>query len=425
MSAEASAARALYRPWQIVLPVVLALLGGLSACSGSGAARAGDRQNDEAATAMTTVGVTTATRKPITRQITVSSELVPFQEIDVYAKESGYVKQLLVDYGTHVQQGQLMAVLEIPELEMQLRQDTAAIQSATDQVTHAEHEVNRLEAQHRVAKLQYDRLNGVATTRPGLVAQQEIDDAEGKDLALEAQVEATKAALATAQSQLDLANAKQQHDQVLFDYAQIKAPFAGVVTQRYANLGTLVQAGTGSSTQAIPLARLSEDSLFRLVIPVPESYVKYIRVGDPVDVRVTSLGKLVLGRVARFSVDVAEDTRTMHTEVDVPNPSHALMPGLYAEATLTLERKNAALVVPLQAVNQAGDQTTVFVVDPDNKLKEQKVTLGIQTATDAEVLSGLKEGDLVVVSDRSGLKTGLAVRPQQADVVQYQPDKPQ
>ena len=228
----------------------------------------------------------------------------------------------------------------------------------------------------------------MAKKQPGLVAQQEIDDAQGKDLALEAQVEAGKSAYQTAKSQLDEAKANQQHDQVLFDYARINAPFAGVVTQRYANLGTLVQAGTSSSTQAMPLVRLSQDDLFRLVIPVPESYVKYIRLGDPVQVRVPSLDKVVPGKVARFSVDVAADTRTMHTEVDVPNPSHVLMPGLYAEATLTLEHKNAALVVPLQAVNQTGDQATIFLVDPNNILQERKITLGLQTATDAEVLSG-------------------------------------
>jgi RND family efflux transporter MFP subunit len=417
MSAKSSAACALCRRWPIILSVILALLGGLCGCSGSRDARASSPQDGEA---VTTVGVTSVVRKPIMRQLTVSSELVPFQEIDVYAKESGFVKQLLVDYGTRVQQGQLMAVLEIPELEMQLRQDTAAIQSASDQVAHAEHEVHRLEAQRHVTQLQYDRLAGVAKARPGLVAQQEIDDAQGKDLALEAQVEASKSALATAQSQLDLAGAKKQHDQVLFDYARITAPFAGIVTQRFANLGTLVQAGTSSSTQAMPLVRLSQDNLFRLVIPVPESYVKYIRIGDPVQVRVASLDKVVPGQVARFSVDVAEDTRTMHTEVDVPNPSHALMPGLYAEATLTLQRKTDALVVPLQAVNQAGDRATVFIVDPDNALQERTIALGIQTATDAEVLSGLNEGDRVVLSDRSSLKSGSHVKPQEVEVLQYQ-----
>lgn len=364
---------------------------------------------------MTAVAVTRVARKPIVRQITISSELVPFQEIDVYAKESGYVKQLLVDYGTRVREGQLMAVLEIPELEMQLRQDEAAIQSATDQVTHASHEVNRLEAQHRVAQLQYDRLNGVATTRPGLVAQQEVDDAQGKDLALEAQVEATKSALATAQSQLDVAKASQERDQVLFAYARITAPFAGVVTQRYANLGTLMQAGTSSSTQALPLVRLSQDDKFRLVIPVPESYVRYIRVGDPVQVRVPSLDKTVPGAVARFSVDVAQDTRTMHTEVDVVNPAHVLMPGLYAEATLTLERSNSALTVPVQAVNRTGASATALIVDANNMIEERPVALGIESAGDIEILRGLQEGDRVVVSDRAGLKPGSRVKPQAAE----------
>ena len=108
----------------------------------------------------------------------------------------------------------------------------------------------------------------------GLLAQQEVDDAQGKDLAASSQVDAGQAALEAAQSQLAVAKAKLAHDQTLFDYSKITAPFSGVVTQRYANLGTLVPAGTNSSTQAIPIVRLSQDDLFRLVIPVPESYVQ-------------------------------------------------------------------------------------------------------------------------------------------------------
>jgi multidrug efflux pump subunit AcrA (membrane-fusion protein) len=135
-----------------------------------------------------TVGVVSVTSKPLARSLTISSELVPFQESDVYAKESGYVKQLLVDYGSRVKEGQLMGVLEIPELELQLMQDDAAIKSAADQVSHAEHEVTRMEAQHKVYQLQFDRLDKVAKSQPGLVAQQEVDDAQGKDLSSEAHV---------------------------------------------------------------------------------------------------------------------------------------------------------------------------------------------------------------------------------------------
>ena len=307
-----------------------------------------------------TVGVTKVTRQTLGRQLTLSSELVPFQEIDVYAKESGFVRKLDVDYGTHVQAGQVIAVLEIPELELQLQQDDAAIKNASDQMALAQHQVSRAEAQHNVLHLQSDRLSGVAKSKPGLVAQQEVDDAQSKDLASEEQVEASKANVQSAQSQLALAQAKRQHDQVLFDYSKITAPFAGIVTQRFANLGTLVQAGTTSSTQAMPIVKLSQDDLFRLVIPVPESYVRYIRIGDPVSVSVPSLNRTVPGKVARFSVDVKEDTRTMHTEVDVPNPDHLLIPGLYAEATMTLDQKGNALAVPLQAVDHEGDRTNAW-----------------------------------------------------------------
>ena len=367
----------------------------------------------------TTVGVTKVIKKSLGRDITLSSELVPFQEIDVYAKESGYVKKLLVDYGTHVKAGQIMAVLEIPELEAQLQEDGAEIKNAGNQVVRAQHELARYQAQYKALHLQYTRLSGVFQSQPGIVAQQEVDDAQGKDLAASSQVDAGQAALEAAQSQLAVAKAKLAHDQTLYDYSKITAPFSGIVTQRYANLGTLVQAGTTSSTQAMPIVKLSQDDLFRLVIPVPESYVPFIRVGDRVDVRVPSLNRTFPGKVSRFSVDVREDTRTMHTEVDVRNPDHLLVPGLYADADLTLEHKEDVPTVPLQAVNHEGDKTTVFVVDNNNQLKDRTVNLGLQNATDAEVVAGLHEGESVVVSDRSGLKPGEKVIPQVVQVMQY------
>jgi len=404
--------------WSIWVTGIVAVVAGSLASCGKG-----ERANASTvgtAPEAVSVGVTKVGRKSLGRTLTLSSELVPYQEIDVYAKESGYVKTLSVDYGSRVKKGDVMAVLEIPELESLLQQDDAAIRNASDQITHAEHELVRVQAQSKVLHLQYERLSGVAKTKPGLVAQQEVDDAEGKDLAAAAQVEAAQSSLEASQSQLTLAQAKRQHDQVLFDYSKITAPFTGVVTQRFANFGTLMQAGTGSSTQALPLVRLSEDDLFRLVIPVPESYVRYIRIGDPVQVSVPSLSHNFPGKVTRFSVDVKEDTRTMHTEVDVENPNHVLIPGLYAEATITLENKSEALAVPLQAVDHAGDQTTVYVVNPSGKLEVRRVTLGIQTATSAEVLSGLQDGEMVVVSDHSGLKAGQEVTPKVIDLVEYQ-----
>jgi RND family efflux transporter MFP subunit len=267
--------------------------------------------------------------------------------------------------------------------------------------------------------LEYTRLNGVFESQPGLVAQQEVDDAQGKDLAAASQVDASQSSLEAAQSQLLMAKSSLIHDQALFAYASITAPFSGVVTQRYANLGTLMQAGTSSSMQALPLVKLSQDDLYRLVIPVPESSVRYIRVGDPVEVRVPALNRSFPGKVARFSLDVQEGTRTMHTEVDVPNPGRLLMPGMYAETTLTLEARDNVLAVPLEAVTREGNQTTVYVVSPAGKVELRVVTVGLETATDAEVVSGLAEGESVIVSDRSGLKPGEEVRPQVVEMLQY------
>jgi RND family efflux transporter MFP subunit len=400
-------------------------VGVLVSCGGTGKVQAKDPGEPGTSPAGVSVGVVKVIRKDVGRMLTVSSELVPFQEIDVYAKESGFVKELNVDYGSRVQKDQVLATLEIPELQLQVKEDDAAVKNAEAQIPHAQEELNRVQAQQKVLQLQFDRLNGVSQAKPGLVAQQEVDDSEGKALASAAQVEAAKSNLQSAQSVLAAAQARREHDQALFDYAKITAPFAGVVTQRFANLGTLMQAGTSSSTQAMPLVRLSQDDLYRLVIPVPESYVKFIHLGDPVSVNVPSLSRTFPGKVARFSVDVREDTRTMHTEVDVPNPGRILLPGLYAEATITLEKKDAAIAVPLQAVDQDNNKTAVDVVDSSGKIERRQIVLGIQTATDAEVLSGLQEGELVVVSDRSGLKAGQTVQTKMINLMQYQSSEEQ
>ena len=175
------------------LSVVLAL--GLSSCSGG---RDGKVEADAEQTV--TVGVTQVAKKTLSRQITLSSELVPFQEIDVYAKESGYVKELNVDYGTRVQADQVIAMLEIPELQLQLT--GRCRQTRTPMITYAQNEVSRVEAQHNVLHLQYTRLGRrVAKASRALVAQQEVDDAQGKDLAAAAQVEAARPRLQSAQSQ--------------------------------------------------------------------------------------------------------------------------------------------------------------------------------------------------------------------------------
>lgn len=403
------------RSYQLLLLASAAAF--FTGCSGT---QKVDASSGPAPESAVTVAVAPVARHPISRAITISSELVPYQEIDLYAKESGYLKQLLVDYGTRVKKGQLVAELEIPELQMQLQQDAAAIKNQQELVQQFQHQAERVGAQVNMYELQFKRLKSVADSKPGMVAQQEVDDADDKYLAAQAQYEAAKSSVSSAQSELAAAQAREQRDRVLFEYSKIYAPFAGIITQRYANEGTLVQAGTSSSTNVLPIAKLSEDDLFRLVIPVPESYVKYIHVGDPVAVHVSSLDRNFPGTVKRFSTDVNQSTRTMHTEVDVPNPGWVLMPGLYADATITLEKKNDALTIPLQAVTQNGNGATVDVVTPENRIEVRPIQLGLESANLAEVVSGLRNGEKVVVSDRASLKAGNMVISHPAEMSDYQ-----
>ena len=152
-----------------------------------------------------------------------------------------------------------------------------------------------------------------------------------------------KASLSAAEQQLRVAQADREKVRTMFAYAQIKAPFAGVVTKRYADTGSMIQTGISSQTQSMPLVTLAQVNLLRLVIPVPESAVSKIRLGSPVEVRISTLGKKIQGKVARFADQVDTATRTMHTEVDVPNPTGELVPGMYASASLVLNDERNAL----------------------------------------------------------------------------------
>jgi RND family efflux transporter MFP subunit len=175
----------------------------------------------------------------------------------------------------------------------------------------------------------------------------------------------------------------------------------------------MIQAGTSSSSQAMPLVKLSENSRLRLILPVPESAVPTIHIGQQVMVQVQTLNRSFPGTVARFSDKVSLATRTMDTEVDVPNPGLVLIPGMYAEVNLTLEGHNHVVAVPVPAVEVGTNESSgqVYVVTPENRIDIRKVNLGLQTSTFVEIRSGLKEGEMVVVGSRASLQRDQEVHP--------------
>jgi RND family efflux transporter MFP subunit len=357
-----------------------------------------------------TVAVAKTSTRDLSRSVVLTADFKPFQEVDVMAKVSGYVKSINVDVGDRVKQGQLIAVLEIPEMASDIARAQAMLRHSQAEVARARDEQQRARAAHDMNHLAYQRLEAVSKTRPGLVAQQEIDDVHSRDLQGEAQIAAADSALRAAEDQVAVAEAEQTKIKTMFDYTRVTAPFAGVITRRFADTGSMIQAGTASQSQAMPLVKLSENGLLRLNLPVPESTVPTIRIGQAVEVAVPSLHRTFPGKIARFVDKLQLSTRTMDTEVDVPNPLLTIVPGMYAEVTLAAEQRRGVVAIPLTAIGGTENNPIVFLVNA-GRIEERPVQLGMQTSDLAEVKSGLHDGDLVVIGNRSQLKAGQEVVP--------------
>ncbi len=348
--------------------------------------------------------------------LTLAGGFKPFQEVDLHAKVAGYIKTMYVDVGSHVKEGQTLAVLEVPELAAELSGTDAAVRRAKEEIRRAQGDVQRAKSAHEATHAMADRLTQASDSRAGLVAQQEVDDARAKDLEGEAQVSSAQAALSAAEQTLDVAVATQQQYKALSDYTKITAPFTGVITVRYADTGSLIAAGTSSSTQSAPVVRIAQISVLRLVLPIPESIAGQIRLGDPVKVHVQALNQDSIGKVSRFADALDPQTRTMETEIDFQNADGRLLPGMYVEAKIGVAAKTDVLIVPLEAVETSGPEGTVLVVNAQNTLEERKVHLGLQGSTHVQVLSGLSDGERVVIGSRNEFRAGMKITPKEIEL---------
>ena len=339
------------------------------------------------------VRVARVTRHDLFNEVTFPAEFRPYVEVELHAKVSGYVREMKVDFGDEVKSNQLLATLEVPELYDELHNAIATQQKAEADYTNA----------HRI----HQRLAAVNTkAHPNLVPQQEIDTADANDRTTFAATAATRANVEKLQT--------------LVGYTLITAPFDGVVTKRYADPGSLIQAGTASATQSMPLVRVSDNYLLRLDFPVDQPYVKDVHIGDPVEVRVESLGGITsTGTITRATLNLNQDTRTMMTEIEVPNPKLEIVPGMYCRIVLKVQRRPQTLAIPIQAV-PPGYGDTVYVVNDRGQIEDRPVKLGLVTPTEFEVLSGLKEGEMVLVGSRSQVEIGLKVEPKLADALAQQ-----
>jgi RND family efflux transporter MFP subunit len=326
-------------------------------------------------------------REDLSKIVPIPAEFRPYVEVELHAKVSGYLDKMNVDFGDRVKAGQLLATIEVPELQ--------------DELNNALAVERRAEADFTNTHLIYVRLTAVNHDHPNLVAQQDIDTATAKDLAAEAAVGAAKADVGKYRT--------------LVGYTQITAPFDGVITRRYVDPGALVEAGMATENTQ-PLLEISDNYHLRLDFFVSEDYVKDIRVGNTVSGDVVSMGgKTFSGKITRASLKVNLDTRTMETEIEVANPDLALVPGMYANLALPVEHREHALSIPIQAV-PPGQTSSVYVINSQNEIEERPVSLGLETPNRFEVISGLKEGELVLMGSRSQFSLGEKIAPKVIDI---------
>ncbi len=286
------------------------ILLGLASCGSAPEARApvtSDPKDEP------TVAVTHPTHEDMSRSVRLTAEFRPYQEVELHAKVSGFVRDIYVDVGDHVKAGQVLAVLEIPELDEDLKKAEAAVLTAQQQVQSAQAAFEETDQIN-------NRLHAASAESSGLIAQQDLDTAADKDRVAAADLQGAK-------QKVEEAQADEDRMRTMADYAKIIAPFDGVVTRRYADTGSLIQAGTASNTQSMPLVRLAELKRLRLDFPVPESSVSDVHIGDPVEINVVSLGQTFSAKVSRFAQSVDDATRTMLTEVDVENPDFSFHAG--------------------------------------------------------------------------------------------------
>ena len=390
----------------------------LSACHGRG------DESDAKAASIPTARIAVAQRGDISHVLTLAGQFQPYQAVDVHPKVSGYMRAIHVDIGDIVKEGQSLATLEVPELKAQLQQTVFQVDQSKEEIARGQHEINRAAAQYSALHAQYERLKQAAEGHPGLIAEQELDNAKAGDLSARAQVDSAKAALAAAKQHYGAAQSENQRVQALHDYTNVVAPISGVVVWRYADTGALIQGGTNSNSQDLPIVRLSQSTTLRLRLPVPESDVRYVRNGDQVTVRVDAIDRSLTGKVVRFTRDIDAETRSMETEVDVENRDLSISPGMYANAMLRLAHVDSVVTIPLEALVIQNSQQMVYVLDNGNRVHIRSVKVGIEGSKLAEIKSGLEPGDRVILGGQDKYQEGEtvdpAVSPQPASEIQQE-----
>src|SRR6266436_4097680 len=328
--------------------------------------------------AVPTVAVIHPTTEPSEEGLVLPGSMQAYVESPIYARTNGYLKKWYHDIGSRVRQGELLADIDTPEVDQQLSQARSDLETS--------------QANANLSKITAVRYQELIKTDG--VSKQEVDNAVGD---LEAKVANVKSAEANVRRLEDLESFK-----------HIYAPFSGVITRRSVDTGTLINAGNGGTTQQ--LFSLAQTDPIRAYVSVPDAYAPSLRAGLGAYLELTQYpGQKFEGKVVRTAESIDPGTRTLLTEVDVPNHAGALLPGGYSQAHLQVKVTGARLAVPVNALLFRSEGLRAVVVDANHKTHLKSLTIGRDYGTTLEVLQGLDPNDWIVLNPADSLEEGQEV----------------
>jgi len=325
-------------------------------------------------------------------------------EAPLLARADGYVLRRMVDIGDRVQAGQLLAEIEAPEMAEQVRQSKANLQQAQAAVDQALANYQQGKADTELARVSAQRWTSLAAK--GVVSRQENDQYQAQYQSRAAGLQSLEKAVGVQRSNVAAAEASLARFERMQTYLMVKAPFSGVITLRNVDVGALVNAGSTL------LFRLAQTGTLRTYLNVPQAQSSGVRVGQTARLSVANLpGRQFAGTVARTANSLDPASRTLLVEVHVPNPEGALLPGMYARVDLVTPRTDAPLLIPSDALIARGAGTAVAVVRPDHKVHLQKIEVGRDYGDRLEVISGLKDGEMLIPNPGDVVREGIEVQP--------------
>jgi RND family efflux transporter MFP subunit len=347
-------------------------------------------------------------RAAATTDLVLPGSIQAIQETAVYARVDGYLKRRLVDIGDHVQSGQVLAEIDTPELDQQLRQTEATLAQ-----TRSTLEQTRAALQHNQSQLDYNRttLSRWRTLKDReLVAQQDVDDREVQVKSAQADLDAAQANVAAAEANVTANEANVRRIRELQSFQKVRAPFDGVITVRNVDAGVLIAAGSAANNT--PLFRMAQTESLRIIVNVPQTFMTSMAPGLGAELTVREFPQRAFNaRVVSVSGALDPTSRTLLTEVQMPNQGGVLRPGMYAEVKFHLTRSDPPLMIPASALIVSFGQPRVATVGPDNRIRSHSVQLGRDYGTRIEIVDGLSEKDRLLVAPPDGLQDGTLVHP--------------